>query len=169
VRLFVAVWPTPEVVDSLGGLDRPARPGVRWTTPDQWHVTLRFLGSLADAKEGKEALAQMEAVAGPRQVVASAGPAVTRLGPSILCLPVAGLEEVAAMVVAATADIGQRPPERPFRGHVTLARAKRGVDLRPVAGQAISAAWPVKEVTLVASETRPDGARYRVLASYPIA
>jgi 2'-5' RNA ligase len=168
VRLFVAVWPPAEVVNALAALDRPARSGLRWTTPDQWHVTVRFLGSMVDAEEGKGALAHMEAVAAPSQVMASAGPAVTRLGPSILCLPVAGLESVAAAVVATTADIGERPPERPFRGHLTLARAKRGVDLRPFTGPAFSATWPVNEVTLVASVTGPDRARYQVVASYPI-
>ncbi len=48
MRLFVAVWPSAAVVDELRGLERPARPGVRWTTADQWHVTLRFLGEMED-------------------------------------------------------------------------------------------------------------------------
>jgi 2'-5' RNA ligase len=169
VRLFVAVWPPPDVVEELTRLDRPVRPGVRWTTPEQWHVTLRFLGWMADADDGKRGLGQIQRLGGSDEVIAVAGPSVVRLGPAILCLPVAGLEKVAASVVEATADIGRRPPERPFRGHVTLARAKRGVDLRAFAGQSFVAAWPVTEVTLVASETRPSGARYRVVASYSIA
>jgi 2'-5' RNA ligase len=168
VRLFVAVWPPADVVAALAGLDRPDHRGVRWTTPDQWHVTLRFLGSMEDAEEGKRALARMAPLAGPDQPVAVAGPAVVRLGPSILCLPVAGLADLAAAVVAVTAGIGEAPAERPFRGHVTLARAQRGVDVRALAGQPLSAEWPVGEVTLVASETRPSGARYQVVAGYPI-
>jgi 2'-5' RNA ligase len=168
MRLFVAVWPPEEVVGTLARLERPDRRGVRWTTPDQWHVTLRFLGSMEDADEGKRALARTVPLAGPGQPVAVAGPAVARLGPSILSLPVAGLEDVAASVIAATAGIGEPPPERPFRGHITLARAKRGVDVRVLAGQSFSASWPVTELTLVASETRPNGARYRVVAGYPI-
>jgi hypothetical protein len=35
-RLFVAVRPGPEVVALLSALDRPALPGVRWSTPEQW-------------------------------------------------------------------------------------------------------------------------------------
>ena len=35
-RLFVAVRPTPEVVAWLSALERPAVPGVRWSTPEQW-------------------------------------------------------------------------------------------------------------------------------------
>jgi len=168
MRLFVAVWPPADLVAALAGLDRPERSGVRWTTPDQWHVTLRFLGSMQDAEDGKRALTRVAPVAGPDEPVAVAGPTVVRLGPSILCVPVAGLEDLAAAVVAATAGLGEPPPERSFRGHVTLARAKRGVDVRALAGQSFSAEWPVSEVTLVASETRPSGARYRVVAGYGI-
>ena len=168
MRLFVAVWPPADVVAALAGLDRPERSGVRWTAPDQWHVTLRFLGSMDDAEEGKRALAGVAPVAGPDEPVAVAGPTVVRLGQSILCIPVGGLQALAAAVVAATAGLGEAPLERPFRGHVTLARAKRGLDVRALAGQSFSAEWPVGEVTLVSSETRPSGARYRVVAGYPI-
>ena len=44
-RLFVAVWPPDEVLDAIAALPRADEPGVRWTRRDQWHVTLRFLGS----------------------------------------------------------------------------------------------------------------------------
>ena len=165
MRLFVAVWPPAEVVDGLGRLSRPDRSDVRWTTPDQWHVTLRFFGSVDDPDGGKGALSQLGF---PEPVVAQAGPAVSRLGPSILCLPVAGLESLAAAVVAATADIGEPPEDRAFRGHITLARGKRGVNLKPLAGEPFEATWSVDAVTLVASDTRPDRAHYSVLASVPL-
>jgi 2'-5' RNA ligase len=166
VRLFVAVWPPADVVEGLAELSRPSRSGVRWTIADQWHVTLRFFGSVDDPEDGKRALAQL---ASPGATVATAGPAVERLGPSILCLPVAGLDELATRVVAATASVGTPPDDRPFRGHITLARAKRGVNLRPFSGVAFHAAWRVDEVTLVASDTRPDRAHYTVLERYPVA
>jgi 2'-5' RNA ligase len=165
MRLFVAVWPPADVVAGLADLSRPSRAGVRWTTPDQWHVTLRFFGSVHDPEDGKRALAQL---ASPGATVATAGPAVERLGPSILCLPVAGLDELAACVVEATASVGTPPDGRPFRGHITLARAKRGVTVGPLAGETFNAAWPVDEVTLVASDTRPDRAHYTLLERYPV-
>ena len=40
----MAVWPPEEVLDLIGGLARPEVEGLRWTTRDQWHVTLRFFG-----------------------------------------------------------------------------------------------------------------------------
>ena len=54
-RLFVAVWPPSGVVDALRPLVVPGEPGVRWVTPEQWHVTLRFLGD-ADPDEVATAL-----------------------------------------------------------------------------------------------------------------
>ena len=53
-RLFVAVRPTPEVVALLAALERPAVPGVRWSTPEQWLVKLRPLGHVADRAGSRE-------------------------------------------------------------------------------------------------------------------
>ena len=124
MRLFVAAWPPPEVVASLAALPRPDVAGLRWTRPDQWHVTLRFLGHV----EGVEP------------------------------------------VVAATRSIGEPPEDRPFQGHVTLARVagRARVDLRPLTGTALSASWPVYELTLVSSRLGPSGPRYEVVGRFPL-
>jgi RNA 2',3'-cyclic 3'-phosphodiesterase len=167
MRLFVAVWPPLEVVAKVAELDRPARQGVRWTTADQWHVTLRFLGPVPDAEVELLRACFVLPGAGVATPVAVAGPVVERLGRGVLCLPVAGLDDLVERVKAATAGIVVPEPDRPFKGHLTLARAKPGADLRPLAGARLSASWPVEEVTLVASQTRPDGATYHVLARAP--
>jgi RNA 2',3'-cyclic 3'-phosphodiesterase len=101
-------------------------------------------------------------------VLASAGPATALLGPSLLVLPIAGLDHLAARVVDLTATLGEPPPLRPFSGHVTLARAKRGVRVGHLAGASLSATWPVCEVTLVASDLHPEGARYSTVAHFPL-
>jgi RNA 2',3'-cyclic 3'-phosphodiesterase len=167
MRLFVAVWPPLEVVAKVVELERPARQGVRWTTADQWHVTLHFLGSVPDAEVEPLRACFVHPGGGVATAVAVAGPRVERLGRGVLCLPVAGLDDLAERVNAATAGIAVPEPDRPFKGHLTLARAKPGADLRPLAGARLSASWPVEEVTLVASQTRPDGATYHVLARAP--
>jgi 2'-5' RNA ligase len=174
VRLFVAVWPPAEVLDALEGLNRPAAPGLRWTTRDQWHVTLRFLGSVDDPAPVAAALDDLSEA----RAVAVAGPATCRLGSSILVLPVNGLDPLAASVVAVTAALGEPPPDRPFAGHVTLARARRGRGtgeagsgrdrqrVAGLAGAAFSASWEVGEVTLVGSTLHRHGARYDIVARY---
>jgi 2'-5' RNA ligase len=156
-RLFVAVWPPEEVVAALADLPRPDEPGVRWTRPGTWHVTLRFLGR-AEPGVAAEALGDLR----HGSVEAVAGPAVHRLGRSVLCVPVAGLDDLAGSVVAATASVGERPDPRPFAGHLTLARLRQRGACR-LAGHRIAARWPVTEVTLVRSHLEPAGARYEVL------
>lgn len=165
MRLFVAVWPPADVVERLEALPRPARPGLRWTTAAQWHITLRFLGSVADADFARLDAAMEEAARRP-PLSAVAGPTLTRLGPGVLCLPVAGLDPLAAAVVERTAAIGEPAGDRPFRGHLTIARAGRGVDPRPRPPVAFSATWAVEEVTVVSSTLHRDGARYEVVARF---
>jgi 2'-5' RNA ligase len=168
-RLFVAVWPPAEVMEELRRLERPQRPGLRWTTDDQWHVTLRFLGDLdweAD-KALRPSLGAVAAVAGP--VVAQAGPRPAALGRSVWILPVQGLDEVARRVCDATGDIGQPLPNRPFRGHLTLARGRRPTALDGLPARPLAAQWAVSDLTLVRSELGADGARYDVVGRWPLA
>jgi 2'-5' RNA ligase len=152
------------VVETLAGLERPDVPGLRWTTADQWHVTLRFLGDVVPAEEVtvREAFARIRVESRP---VAELGPATGRFGRRVLHAPVSGLEELAAATVAATASVGRPPDPRPFHGHVTLARARdrRGVDLRPLSGVALAGRWAVGEVVLVSSRLGRGPARYEVV------
>jgi RNA 2',3'-cyclic 3'-phosphodiesterase len=160
-RLFVAVEPPGEVLDRIAALERPMVPGVRWTDRGQWHVTLRFLGRVDDVAAAAEALAAVRAA----PTVATLGPAVGRFGQRVLHVPVAGLDSVAAAVVGATAHVGEPPEERPFAGHLTLARVtgRAKVDLRPLAGQPVEGSWPVEDVCMVQSHLSPKGARYEIL------
>jgi 2'-5' RNA ligase len=160
-RLFVAVWPPDEVLDLIATLPRPDVEGLRWTTRDQWHLTLRFFGQV-ELDAAASALRGL--VAAPATAVL--GPETARFGRRVLHAPVDGLELVAAAVVGATGEIGRPPEPRSFNGHVTLARARdrrRGVDLRSLTGTPISATWPVTEVCLVESHLHPHGANYEVV------
>ncbi len=163
MRLFIAAWPSADVLDALGELPRADTPGVRWTTREQWHVTLRVLGELDQPGPVADALG---AASLPR-ARAELGPAAIRIGSDVAAFPVAGLDRVAAGVTAATAGLG-RPPARRFRGHLTLARSRRGrIDAH--AGLTLTAAWDVTAVDLIRSDTHPAGARYRTVASFPVA
>ena len=162
-RLFVAVWPSDEVLSLIAGLPRPEVDGLRWTTRDQWHVTLRFFGSV-DLDDAVSALRSVSAPA----TTALVGPETGRFGKRVLHVPVEGLDAVASAVVRATENVGKPPDPRPFKGHVTLARAqdrRRGVDLRPLVGTPIAAEWPVTQVCLVESHLSLKGATYEVVES----
>jgi RNA 2',3'-cyclic 3'-phosphodiesterase len=167
-RLFVAVWPPPELIEQLRRLDRPARPGLRWTTEDQWHVTLRFLGDVAAPVE-EEAL--RGGLAGVAAVVpaleAVAGPHARPLGP-VWVLPVAGLDHLAGRIGVATSEVGRPPAHRSYRGHLTLARAKHRDLFRGLPQTAVAGAWTVTEVTLVRSHLGSTGARYDIVGRWPL-
>jgi len=158
VRLFVAVRPPETVIDVVASLPRPEHPGVRWTTRAQWHLTLRFLGEVDDPGPVAAALA----AAPLHRCTAVMGPRVTVLGRGVLVVPVEGLGELAAAVALATAGHGGRPETRPFRGHLTLARAPR-TDVRSLVGAPVEASFAVDEVQLVRSHLGAGGARYEDL------
>jgi len=146
-------------------LERPALDGVRWTSPDQWHVTLRFLGELPDASALSAALHGVVLPA----AAAVMGLAAERPSASLLWLPVAGLDALAAVVIGATGSLGQ-PAERGFRGHLTLARARPRAPrslLRGLPPLELAARWEVGEVTVVRSTTGGAGSRYDVVERFP--
>lgn len=141
-------------------MPRPGAPGLRWTSPDQWHVTLRFLGNA----DPDEAAAAMSGFSFP-SVVAHLGPTSAILGCQVIMVPVSGLDDLAASVRARTTDVGTTPEERPFVGHLTLARSKGPVPTGS-AGTPVSASFPVREVCLVSSRTHPEGAQYEALERF---
>jgi 2'-5' RNA ligase len=162
-RTFVAVWPSAEVSQTLAALPREHRRGVRWTHPEQWHITLRFLGE-ADPDEVAEALAGLDH---PPVTARLSGP-IGRLGRDVLVVPVDGLASLAAEVRARTATLGDRPPEdRAFLGHVTLARL-RGAAACGLTNRVVTGEWEVREITVVTSRLDPDRARYTVVATVPL-
>lgn len=156
-RLFVGVWPPPAVVDELRSLPRPDVPSVRWSTPDQWHVTLRFLGSVPDDDVAavRASLREVEWTS----VRVDVGPATVRFSPTVLALPVTGLDDLAGALPL--------PMEQPFRGHLTLARARGRSRIPPeVVGLPFAASWTASSFSLVRSQTLSSGAVYDDVDSF---
>jgi RNA 2',3'-cyclic 3'-phosphodiesterase len=175
VRLFVAAWPDEETRERLGALPLARGKGLRLVGPTHWHVTVRFLGDV------DEALVDPVADALTRATTALPGPARCRLGPAtdwftgvrVLQVPAAGLDEVAAAVRATTLTLVPEPDgdEPPFNGHLTLARAKKGLSTAArgaLAGIRFEAEFEVAHVDLVCSTPSPNGHIYTTLSRAPI-
>ena len=177
-RAFVAVRPPDEVLAAVGTAVARVRDGAgaaRWTTSEQWHLTLQFLGNRVD----------LDAVAGALGGLSSAGGDV-RLGgggalPSekrarVLWLGVVeGAELLAGLagaVGALLAPVGYEPEDRPFHAHLTLARLNRAADVRPtvaaIGADPVGERWRVGEIVLYESVTRREGATYRAHARFPL-
>jgi 2'-5' RNA ligase len=161
-RLFVAARPPPATLDLIASLPRPDQPGVRWTSADQWHVTLLFLAD-AEVDVVSERLAGLDAPTAEARISGSA-----TFGRHIGVLLVDGLGDLAHAVghqVGVAAD-------RPFRGHLTLARThgrgKLRVPVPSAIGDSPAAAFHVTQVELVRSELARDGARHTVELVVPL-
>ncbi len=187
MRLFFGVAPAAPLRALLqSGSDElrrlPAGAGLRWLDPASYHMTLAFLGQVADAR--LEALLAA-ARGGLREAPASQAalgelvwlPQSSR--PRVLAVMVRGDERLLATHAAlcqALVRAGFALERRPLLPHITLARCQRRPpvhrppDLRELAGawRSGGAAWPVAAVTLFESRLLPGGARYRRLATLPL-
>ncbi len=164
-RLFVAVWPPPEVVAVLGALDRPEVPGVRWSTPEQWMVKVRPLGHVDDRVVAPLVDALEAELDGAPVAECVLGPATRRLGGQWLGAPVAGLDDLAAVVFEVTGELVPVTHPQPFQADVVLARGRVPKEL---AGRPVSASWTARSVSLVADRSSPQRPRYEDLAAIPL-
>ena len=169
-RLFFALWPSDAVRSSLAPRIRALQPhGVgRRQRPDQWHLTLEFLGPLpaarmadartaADAVRGTACELRLDAVEYWRR-------------PEVLCLVAREtpplLTDLVRQLRDALALRGFQPESRPFRAHLTLARKVQ----HPVTvGPFEPLPWPVEAFALVESVTDRAGSVYTPLVTWPLA
>jgi 2'-5' RNA ligase len=189
VRLFVAIVPPEQVLGELAVAVAPlraARPELRWTGQDDWHLTLAFLGEVSETvlpdlatrlqRAARRHKAQQLAVRGcgafPRPARASVLWAGIHAGP--------GLAPLAASVAAAARRAGAPPPDedRRLRPHLTLARARHPADVRgltEVLASYAGRAWTATEIRLIRSNLNAAGAtgggplRYVELGDWPLA
>jgi len=161
-RLFLAVWPPDDVVELLSALHRKDQRGVRFVPPENWHVTLRFLGNASRS----EVIDSLVGVA-LRPARAQLGPAVDVLAERALVVPVTGLDALAGTVTRHTKHLG-RPPRKRFAGHITVARVTARAAMPRALGTLVSAELDVDEVALVQSRLDPRGARYETIHTWPL-
>jgi len=179
VRAFIALNFPPALREDLGKAVAPLRAldlPVRWVEAGGLHLTLKFLGDVPDARLDELNGALQQVVLGARPVTVTfegfgAFPDVRR--PSVIWAGVVSdpaLELLQHSVEKAFGPLGFPPDGRPFRPHVTLARARR--DARPAAFPGLAAGlealtWSetvmVSSVDLMRSTTGPGGAVYEEL------
>ncbi len=167
-RLFFALWPGAATRKALHHETRALvrHCGGRPVATDQLHLTLLFLGNVADEDVGA-VTAAAGALDCPSFTLALdrygwfESAAVLWLGcttpPRALLGLAAGLERQIGRIT------GHPPDPKPFRPHVTLARKVRNPPQFPLPRPVD---WPVGDFALVESVTAPEGARYTVLETF---
>ena len=166
VRAFVALDP-PETQRALLAAHLRAcqaiAPDYRWVAPEALHLTLRFIGHVPPA--GLERItADLERVRAGRFRLAlgAVGAFGTRSSPRVVWLglgdgagPCAAL---AAAIEAACRAAGMEPESRPFRPHLTLARARADGARLPALPEAPPLdPWTVEDFVLYESRLQPRG------------
>jgi RNA 2',3'-cyclic 3'-phosphodiesterase len=181
VRLFVAIVPPARALAELADAAAPlraARPELRWTTEADWHLTLAFLGEVADGVL-PDLTVRLERAAArhpTRQLAVSGGGAFP--GPGRARVVWAGIRSdvdlgpLAASVAAGARRAGAPPPDegRRYRAHLTLARCRSPVDVAELtsalAGFA-GRAWTAESIRLIRSNPGHEP-RYEDLGSWPL-
>jgi len=151
---------------------------VAWVVPGNLHLTVKFLGAVADGRIGSivGALTGTAADVSPFDAnFAGLGafPSATRA--RVVWAGVTGgagaMVDLAVRVDAALAALGFARDERPFSPHITLGRVRQPgrnpaltQDLRSAAGQEFGRLH-VAGVSLMRSELLAQGARYTELAT----
>lgn len=178
MRLFVALAlpddVRAEVAARVESLHRTASPGLRWAAPERWHLTLCFLGEVAEDRVGRVTDSIARKVArhhAPDLRLEGAG----RFGRRVLWVGVAGdvasLRSLAAAVGGGARRAGVAVEDRPYRPHLTVARADGRPDLAPLAevlADVRTRTWTATEVELVRSRLGPRPA-HEPIAAWPLA
>jgi 2'-5' RNA ligase len=180
-RAFLAVVPDARALDaiarSVSSLTLPG--GWRVTSRAQWHVTLQFLGVVADVDVVVDAVASVVSRHDVFVVALGGGgafPSARRAG--VVWIGARrgddGLSALARDVSTALAPRGFTSDEDRFHPHLTVART-RGRDRRDaralveaLASEPDGPSWCVREVVLFESRTRPSGAEYAVVERFPL-
>lgn len=130
MRLFVGIPLAAAVVDELARITQRLRSkddGLRWSTPESWHITLQFLGN-SGRDQYECALARLHEIHLPTvPIQIDAMGFFDRAGVFFAGVKVSPeLVSLERHVVAATTLCGFTPEIRPYHPHITLARSKNG-------------------------------------------
>ncbi len=176
MRAFIAVEFDAAIRERLAEVAtrlRAASSGVKWVSPEQMHLTLKFLGEIEESAVDEVAVVMAEAASGiaPFEVrVAGVGAFPPHGAPRVVW---AGLDDAAnhlkrlhVRLDSGVAELGVERESRPFAAHLTLGRVKD-----PRASQGVRAAiereaaadlgvQKVEELVLFQSVLSPKGPMY---------
>lgn len=186
-RCFYALALPPQMSRTLSAVIADLRRlddgAVRWTPPQNLHLTLCFLGELND-QEFREAKALLQDLSfGPpmRLKLGEANGFPSLRKPSVLVLSAEGageeehgkLSDMRQKTEGFARRIGLEPESRPFRPHITLGRVRRDRSISPALHNGLSALRPeefgetkgeIRALYLMESIMKPAGVEYRVAA-----
>ena len=185
-RLFVAI-PMPEPIRNEITRVRQelqqlvSHEAVRWTKPEQFHLTLRFLGGVpADRVTALQEAINAVCLGIPALPLRAQGIGFfpNARSPRVIWAGVddgeGRLADLQQKIEAAVQPFTQEPGTERFAGHVTLGRVKflKRPEIEKLAAHALAVKdrlfgeWTANEVELIRSDLLPGGARHTLLAAF---
>jgi RNA 2',3'-cyclic 3'-phosphodiesterase len=173
-RIFAAVPLAPDARLGLAGaLDGIALPG-RLSPPDNWHITLRFLGRIDEATY-ERFLNSLEPVSTRRRFrirLEGLGAFPNEKRATVVWVGVDQggdkLADLADCAEDAAVSAGLESEERPYRPHLTIARVRPPADVRHLLDVPVSVGWLCDRVTVYRSMSGRGGTRYEPLETFPL-
>jgi len=175
-RIFTGLEIPHDVAQSLSMM-RGGLPGARWIDPENYHLTLRFIGDVDDATAHEVESLLGRVRRGPFELRFDALSSFGGRRPRAVIATLAHTQEL--MELQAEHErlmqrVGLEPEGRKYTPHVTLARL-RDVSSRQVADYLASRAlfgslpFKVSRFVLFSSRASIGGGPYVVEAAYPLA
>lgn len=181
IRLFVAVSIPRghlEAIDEQIATFKSKVTKARWTSIDNQHVTLKFLGSTPEDRLSavKDACRVVAASHAPATVsLSDVGAFPSRSRVRVLWVGLADdtslLTKIAADLDQAFEPLGYPTESRAFTSHLTLCRFKIPVPLKgglPEIDTSQLQPFTIDSVELFRSHLSPKGARYEILESFEL-
>lgn len=180
MRLFVAIFPPPEVREALSQAVKilPVKGDVRWVPARNVHLTLKFLGDVPEEKvdEIGSVLEEISAGYGPFEVEPSGFGAFPSERKARVVWSGVGegaetLRSIAEELEPRLEALGFEREKRGYTPHITLGRARK----RPAKLEAADAdgatrvpGFTARRLELVESALGGKGASYSTVIGYPL-
>ena len=175
-RLFTGIEIPPEMAERLAML-RGGLAGARWIDPENYHLTLRFIGDvdMRVAEEVAEALSRVRRSGFPLRF-SGVGALGTRKHHAVVANvePAPALLELQGEHERILQRLGLPAEGRKYTPHVTLARLRGGGSSRDIAeyltlrGGFLAGSFPVDRFVLFSSRNSVGGGPYIIEESYDL-
>ena len=176
MRVFVAIPLPVDIRASLSSLCHGV-PGANWTSSDNMHITLRFLGEITE-DEARDLDDELSSIEFPVFDLTYRGFGCFDKRGNVHTLwaaldPSEKLERLFEKIESATVRSGLEKARRKFKPHTTLARFRHVADseiglFMESRNPFSTESFPAQSICMYQSLRMHDGPRYEVLSKYPL-
>ncbi|MEZ0122114.1 MAG: RNA 2',3'-cyclic phosphodiesterase [Candidatus Reddybacter sp.] len=185
-----SIIPLKAQLNNASSDTRQPAPQIRWVRPENWHITLAFLGQISQDKASEiiNLLANTLATTPPFEAELETLGGFPHANSTIIAALLrnnVALLELHRQIQALCKIAGLRQARRAFTPHITLARIKTrkghnyaghhrgkhpgGIPMTRIAPMALGKHFTLNKVQLLKSHLSPEGSHYEILAEFLLA